>query len=422
MQKLHIMASLPFNFLARSELLSTFFPTWLWQGREWRKGHVPRYDPHYWFNAHSHPVLSTYYPTHILSAIVGTFLPLDTAFNLYIIHYLLHFVFMLAGWYTVFAASFVNLIALFGAITMTFQACHLKQQACIVYTLSWFPWMLHGLISHNVILSSVSIGMMLLAGYYPLAVFLLPVSLIFWQWLPIGVGFLIGLPQLIPFFKYLPRTIRGSVKAPSDSPTENKFYFGLTPIVILILSYNPIYLVITIPILFRLFKSTLMRVPQRAMILSCYGAIYFCLLEMRTMSNTQIAALTLIQAFDLWLINRDCLPPRPFCELWEKPSRAFNTKLTRFLEKNLGDGRVAGLPYPLFTGHINGFKTIGYCGSMQNNLMWKWRKSFKHDPFLDGVNGDDITRYRVRFAYSRKKLPWQNTEVPNLYLNPNYSN
>ena len=264
--------------------------------------------------------------------------------------------------------------------------------------------------------------MIILAGYYPLAVFLLPISIFFGQWLPIGIGLLIGLPQLIPFLKYLPKTIRGTVEAPSDSPIENQFYFGLTPIIILIANFKPIFLILAIPLLFRLFKSTLFRVPQRAMILSCYVAIYFCLIEMKAMTNIQVIALLLVQSFDLWLNNRELIPPRPFCELWQKPSRAFNTKLTRYLDENLGDARVAGLPYPLFTGHINNFKTIGYCGSMQNKLMYKWRKSFKHDPFMDGVNEDDLTRFRIKLAYSRTKLTWPSTPIRNLYLNPSYCN
>lgn len=411
-----------FKQLARSELLSTFFPTWLWQGSMWAKGKVPKYDPHYWINAHSHPVLSTYYPPSAITAAMcaSTKVLLDRAFSYLIVLLCLHTLLCFCGWYKLISTFSSPLIAIFGAITFTFQAAHLRQQPCIIYTISWFPWMLYGLITHNILLSSISIGMIILAGYYPLAVFLLPVSLAFGQWIPIGIGLLIGLPQLIPFLKYLPKTIRGSVEAPSDSPIENKFYFGITPIIILLMNFKPIFLLLLIPILFRLIKSTLFRVPQRAMILSCYGAIYFCLVEMKSMDAITITLLTFIQVFDLWLHNKELIPPRPFCELWEKPSRAFNTKLTRFLEKNIGDGKVCGLPYPLFTGHINNLKTIGYCGSMQSKEMWRWRKSFKHDPFIDGVDTGELTRHGIKYAYSRKKLDWKRTEIRNLYLNPAY--
>lgn len=407
--------------LARSELLSTFFPTWLWQGREWSKWRIPKYD-NYWINAHSHPVLSTYYPPSAITAAMcsSTKMLLDRAFSYLIMLVCLHTLLFFCGWYKLISTFSSPLIALFGAITFTFQASHLRQQPCIIYTLSWFPWMIYGLISHSILISSVSIGMIILAGYYPLAIFLLPISLVFGQWLPIGIGLLIGLPQLIPFLKYLPKTIRGKVSAPSDSPTEKQFYFGLTPLVILFLNFKLIYLILLIPLLSFLFKSNLFRVPQRAMILSCYGAIYFSLVAMQGLSSNQLILLILIQSFDLYINNRNVLPHRPYVELWEKPSRAFNTKLTRFLECNLMDGKVSGLPYPLFTGHINNLRTIGYCGSMQNNLMWKWRKSFRHDPFIDGVKEDDLTRFRVKYAYSVKRLSWPTTSVRNLYKNPNY--
>ena len=406
---------------SRSELLSTFFPTWLWQGRMWAKGKVPSYDIHYWGSAHSHPVLSTYYPIQIISSIIGSRLHINGSFIFYSWSLISHMVWCVLGWYLFLSQSLSLQIALFGAITFTFQAAHLRQQPCIIYTLSWFPWMLYGLTTHNILLSSVSIGMICLSGYYPLAVYLLPVSLIFCQWVPIGIGLLIGLPQIIPFLKHLSSTIRGTVSAPSNSPTEKKFYFGLTPIILLLLNFKLIYLALLIPCLCLFNKSTLFRVPQRALILSCYGAIYLSLLTMTKLTNNQVIALILVQSLDLWIHNKEVMPARPFVELWQKPSRAFNNKLTQYLDKHLGEGKVSGLPYPLFTGHINRFKTIGYCGSMQTKEMYAWRQSFKHDPFMDGVDVNDLTKNGIKYAYSRKKLDWIRTSVRNLYLNPAYS-
>lgn len=418
-----------FTQLARSETLSTFFPTWLWQGREWRKGNVPRYDPCYWLNAHSHPVLSTYYPTSILTAFIGAYLPLDCAFDLYIIHYLLHYGFMLAGWYVALKTQFIPLVALIGAITMTFQAYHLKQQACIVYTLSWFPWMLYGLISHNILISSSSIGAIILAGYYPLAIYLLPLSLFFWQWIPIGIGLLIGSIQLIPFIKYLPKTIKKvhtSIQTPSY---ENNFYFGWTPMIVLWLTFKVAYLsaYLWLGVLF-LIKDYLPRVHQRAYLLISYLLIYYFIFAIQTLSQSQLILILIVQCADLYWHNRECIPARPFVELWEKPNRVFNTKLTRFLDTNLGNARVSGLPYPLFTGLVNNFKTIGYCGSMQLKLMAKWRGdsdpngSGHHDYFRGKEDELPLVTARVRYAYSTKKLNWPTTSIRNLYQNPNYIN
>ena len=399
-----------FNQLARSELLSTFFPTWLWQGSQWIKGKVPKYDPHYWFNAHAHPVLSTYYPPSILSSMLGNFTRLDTAFKIFVAQILGHYIFAFVGYFLLFKGYFGDGVALFGAVTFTFQAAHLKQQPCIVYTWAWFPWI--------ALCPWIAVGMILLAGYYPLAAYLLPLGLLVnhdpISWL---IGFAIGSIQLVPFLNYIRKTIRGEVQAPSDSPTEKKFYFGITPIILLLLNPQWRYLWILAPmVLILLPKNNLFRVPQRAIIISTYLSIWFAL---QVLPSDLAVVLLIVQVGDLWIHNHELLPPRPFCELWEKPSRAFNTKLTRFLEKN--PGRVSGLPYPLFTGHINNLRTIGYCGSMQSKEMWSWRKSFKHDPFIDGVNEDDLVRNRIRFAYSRKKLHWASTAVRDLYQNPNYT-
>lgn len=405
----------PFT-MATSELLSTFFPTWLKRSK---------YD-NYWLNTHSHPVLSNYYP---ISSVVRSLLGLqyrhskiqklsemaDVGFCTFLYLCLFHYLLGSIGWFYLLNSKFSYEIALFGALTFTYQAYHIKQQPCIVYTLAWFPFVL----MHNTFISSIAVGMVLLAGYYPLAMYLLPVGFILNpDWIAFAVGLLIGLPQIIPFLRYLPKTIRGSVKAPSDSPTETKFYFGLTPIVLLIIHFEWRFLWLFAPIVISyLLRNYLPRVHQRAWLLSVYAVI---ITTLPLIPQKMVVPLLLLHAFDLWFHNRGLLPPRPYCELPKKPSLAFNNKLTKFLSKNLGDARVAGLPHPLFTGLVNDFKTLGYCGSMQNKLMWKWRKSFKHNPFIDGVNKDGITTARVKYAYSRKELDWLHTPVRHLWLNPEF--
>jgi hypothetical protein len=119
------------------------------------------------------------------------------------------------------------------------------------------------------------------------------------------------------------------------------------------------------------------------------------------------------------------LPPRPFSELTKKPSLAFNNRLTRYLEKHLENYRISGLPYPLFTGHINRFRTLGYSGGMQLKLMAKFRNDTNpngngsHDWFKDNDYDERLTSYRVRFSFSRKKLDkWMPTPIKHLYRNP----
>jgi len=402
----------PFQ-MSTSELLSTFYPTWRNQGK--------RDD--YWLRPNCHPVLSTYYPPQILSSLIGRHLSLDASFVVLLWSLLLHTLFGSVGAFIALDRAFQSPVAIFGAITFAYQAFHLRQQPCLIYTVAWFPWI--------AICPGLAIGMMLLAGYYPYAIYLLPMGLFLchdpFQWV---IGLAIGAIQIVPFLRYLPKTIRKPYGEGSLGAWERKYYFGITPIIVLVLTFKLIYLSILLPILGSyILRKWLPRGYQRAWIISCYLAIYFSLVALSSLDRLQMTLLILVQAADLWLHNRELLPPRPFCELPKKPSLAFNTKLTRFLKDNLDkDARVSGLPWPLFTGHINGFRTLGYCGSMQLKLMAKWRGdtdpngSGNHDYFMGKEDGNGIDIARVQYAYSRKKLDWP--RVPGfskLYINPRYN-
>lgn len=380
----------------------------------WAKGKVPKYDEYYWGNAHAHPVLSTYYPLQLLASAYGQRLRLDRAFQVMLFSIGIHFAIAFFG--------YLSLVGVFGALILTFGAVSLRQQPCIIYTLAWFPWTLHP----SPIVSSVALGMMLLAGYYPFAMYLLPVSVsahLLWYheaWLL--SGFFIGLPQLIPFLRHLPNTIK-RFNTPCESPeSERKFYVGIVPLLLLPLSTSRIWPLTILSGLLSLglFKQWLPRVHERWLIILqfCVGWMAVSGLSNLGLSDRAYVGLLLLHAFDLYWHNRELLPPRPFCELWKRPSRAFNTPLTCYLEANLGDYKVSGLPWPLFTGHINGLRTIGYCGSMQTKEMWEWRKSYHHDPFIDGVDERELTNRRVLFAYSRKRLNWPSTPIKHLYRNP----
>ena len=408
--------------MATSELLSTFFPSWIHLGRR------QKHDPYYWLNFGAHPVLSSFYPPHFLSAVIGVRLKIDSAFRLLLFSMLGHLLFASVGWFSFLRLWTDPLIALFGAVTLTYQAFNLKQQPCLIYTLGWFPWTLHP----NPIVSCIAVAMMILAGYFPYAVYLLPVTFLAHIWLFGEIncffGILLAAPQIIPFLRYLPKTIKKMGEG-RLGPWELKFYFGLTPIVILFVTLKLLYLIVLVPILLSFcLKKWLPRGYQRMWIWSVYIAMIFCVQAMMDIQNqTVLFTIITIQAFDLWLHNSQLLPPRPFCELPIRPSKAFNTKLTRYLGENLDpDARVSGLPWPLFTGHINKFKTLGYCGSMQLKLMAKWRGdkdpngSGHHDYFMGKEDGNELDVARVQFAYSRKKLNWPRTAIRNLYVNPRY--
>ena len=399
--------------MSTSETLSTFFPSWVHQSRG------EKHDPYFWLVPHVHPVLSSFYPFHRISGLLGNLARLDTAFKIFVGQILVHHLWASVGWYLVLQAHFSPLASLFGAVTFTYQAYHLKQQPCLVYTLAWFPWI--------GIFPGLAVGMMLLAGYYPLSIYLLPLGLILnhdpAQWL---IGAAIGSLQLVPFLRYLPKTIKTSGDFEAG-PWEKRFYFGLTPIVLLILGFKGWFLLALLPVcLSGSLKSYLPRVHQRTWLVGAYIAIFASLTVLNDLPDRVIAALTLLQCCDLWLSNRRLTPTRPFSELQKKPSIAFNSRLTRYLQKHLGRARISGLPFPLFTGHINRFRTLGYSGSMQLKLMAKWRNdtnpngSGEHDFFRSNTDDSRLTRARVKFAYTRKGINWLPTEIKWLYKNPDY--
>lgn len=398
--------------LATSELLSTFFPTWL---RRSKHG--------YWLNASSHPVLSWYYPPNYISGILGNYFSLNTAFRILLLNLILHIVMAFVCWYFLFLQFSSGIVSLFGAITLTFGAYSLKQQPCIIYTLAWFPLTLY----QSPAVSTIAICMMILAGYYPFSIYLLPVSIIshllWWRecWLILGI--LLALPQIVSFLKYLPKTVKRLTDSCESPDVERRFYVGVAPLMLLPFSSSRIWPLTLISCFFALgfLKNLFPRVHERWLIVVqfCIGWMAVSGLNTLHLAKLPLSILVLVHAFDLFWHNRSCIPPRPYCELYQKPSWAFNTKLTRFLDENLGDYRVAGLPHPLFTGLVNGYKTMGYQGSMQLNLMAKWRgTSGSHG--IEGIKQDDLDRYRVKYTWSRTKPDqWEPTSIRFLWRNPN---
>ena len=431
----------PFT-ISRSELLSTFYPSWLYIGRQARKFQSWRLEPCYWLNFHAHPVLSSYYPPHVLTAWISSFLNLNSAFVLLTRTILVHFVWMSIGWYLLFQTWTTPLIALFGALTLTYSGYNVKQQPCIIYTISWFPWLLYGITTNNIFIASLSCGMTFLSGYYPLGIQTLGISglaSLLWGrnllWVPFGI--LIGLPQLIPFLRYLPKTIRTKTnEVISVHSWEKAFYPGIPVIILAFFSTSRVWPLLIVGGLLSLglLSKYLPRISYRWLF-----TVQFCLgwMAVNGLANlmgpmpayTSVLALLFIQGFDLYWHNSSLIPTLPYAELSKTPLRAFKCSLTAFLQANLKPWeRVSGLPYPLFTGIVNNIKTLGYCGGMQLKLMAKFRGdtnpngSGAHDWFKLKEDSDALVRHRVSFAYSRKRPnKWLSTLIPRLWSNPRYS-
>lgn len=442
--------------LARSELLSTFFPTWIWQGREWSKWRIPKYDPYYWLVADAHPVVSTYYPFSVLFSLIFRVCNIDGRFLAYLLLLLSHVVWGFFGWLNCINYWSTTTCALLGAITFTFSGYNWKQQPCFQYTVAWFPWLLLGIAKHSILLSGISFGMILLAGYYPIGIQIALVAgcaTLYWNcppyWIPIGI--IIGLPQLIPFLKYLPKTIRANKhdsigKVPwwhfihlvfpgatrwsvnGVGFWEMSYYVGIITLLTIWYTTSVALALIGISLILMLgtLEKYLPRIPARWSYTFQFGLIWSAISGLNNLhlSDKTLAILCLIQAYDLIHNNLPLLITRPYSELPQKPSRAFNTRLTRYLEAHLGQYRVSGLPYPLFTGHINQLRTLGYSGGMQLKLMAKWRNdtnpngSGEHDWFRRNEDSDLLRRYNVKYAFTSQRIDWKRTPISKLWANP----
>ena len=167
----------PFIY-ATSEPLDTAFPSSQLLGRclrETKRISDPYYYPHY----SSIPFLSAYYPVLRLQAWIGSFLSVDSAFRLYSFTMVLHFLFSSIGAYLLFS-QFGPLLAFFGAITFGYMGYAIKQNSCINYTLPWIPWVFWGADIHSPIITGISLGMMMLAGYWPIGIYIWPLTGLYW--------------------------------------------------------------------------------------------------------------------------------------------------------------------------------------------------------------------------------------------------
>ena len=129
-----------------------------------------------------------------------------------------------------------------------------------------------------------------------------------------------------------------------------------------------------------------------------------------------------LTATDLLFASSYLWPMRPYCQRWERPSKVFDTPLTRFLAKVKPQGHPSGLPYPLRTGQVNRIRTLGYAGASCPQWMRDTRRG-THDWFLEDADGKQLDDYNVRFAYTYRPLrgKWKTTPIPHQYQNSDIS-
>ena len=400
---------------ATSEVISTFFPHWIWIGRKLRKRETWLEDRIYYQYPGAIPFLSSFYPPHLLSAFLSAFLSLDNSFILHRLTINLHYLLGSILSFILFSGWTSPEIALFGAITLTYAAYMLKIQPCIVYTINWIPGILLG-----GGIGSLSLGMAILGGYWPLLIYFIPfagLAYLHWNYAlwPFLLGFLIGLPQIIPFLWYFPKSVRAK-------KTKNPGTFGKVPIsrflnliwpdnqtkyINGVLSQEMALYIGLIPLIFALQSISLAwwslliaglgmiglipnigRIPARWCHLFTFSLVWLAV-DGPTRSNLTdcvLWGLILLQAASL-LRNRTYMSYWPFTEWWKRPSEWWGARPS--LSNSIG--RVPNLRFPYFTGYVNETRTLGYTGGFalhslcQFHGIWNERvQTCEDERFLSG--------------------------------------
>lgn len=166
---------------ATSEALEQAFASSILLGRCLRHPQVV-HDPYYYPDYLALPFLSSYYPPHLFQAWVGSWLSLNGAWRVYVGTMVAHF--LLCSWsvYILCLRSAMSpWAAMFAAVTLSSLGYAMKQNSSIIYTCAWVPILLLAAPLHSTGLFGISLGMLLLAGYWPVALYTLPLAC--WLWL-----------------------------------------------------------------------------------------------------------------------------------------------------------------------------------------------------------------------------------------------
>lgn len=346
--------------LCTSELASTYFPHWIWMGRELRKGRFPLKENIYYNYPGCIPFLSTFYPPNFLTAVVGSMLGLDQAFALFTVLILGHYLVGSLVAYWMFSQWTTPLVSLFGAITLTYSGYNIKPQTpASAFTCCWIP----GLFVAGPF-GCLSLGLTILAGYYPPLVYVLPLALLLNPAAALGV--VIGLPQILPFLWYWPKSIRSAKKddpnfgrlswsklldlvVPTNSVTptagvhypEVAMYLGIAPLFIFHPSWWWVPLCVSMSITFGLISS-IQRIPARALYLTTLS------ISVLALQNVHGIGIVFLQSF-LLLQNASIYPSFPFSQWWDKPSRLYS----RYPKD---------ATWPNFTGYLEEERRMQYAG------------------------------------------------------------
>ena len=344
--------------LCTSEVASNYFPYWRWFGKQLRSGRFPVTDDIYYLQGASIPFLSTFYPPSVLSAFIGSFLSDSRAFRLYAYQIVIHSLFTCLGAYWMLLQWFSPEIALFGAISMTYNAFMTRVQTpCFMFTAAWIPL---ALMSGWV--GMVAFGMAVLGGYWPtllagFPIFFFNPSCLF--------GGILALPQIIPFLHYFPKSIRAKKKPdpnwgrmpikryfirlcfPENEIHYPEYSFGIGLCAILWLFKANIW---DFLVIYGFIGSqgwfVLDRIPARFVYLVSFSLIMASIHALGSLQTHELMLPLIVgQVFLLWK-NRDIYPHFPFSQWWRK----------------ITDHKFVGTDWPNNTGYMTGKHHQDYYG------------------------------------------------------------
>lgn len=349
--------------LCTSEVASTYFPRWRWLGKNLFKP-----DVYYKYPA-CIPFLSNFYLPNLLTSWVGARLRMDLAFRAYTWLILGHYLVGSFVAYWMFSQWASPLVSLFGAVTLTYSGYNIKPQTpASAFTCCWIPGLFLG--GHVGVLS---FGMLILSGYYPPLLYILPVAFLLHPEDILGLFF--GIPQLICFLWYWPRSIRAGqlpdrkfgclsffklldLFIPTKSVAltngvhypEVAMYMGLAPLFIWHLSWWWLVIAYACAVLVGILPSV-QRIPARAIYLLTFCLTVLACQVIEAFSHNQILGIVFLQ-LALIFYNSSIYPSFPFSQWWDKPSRLY--------AKHPFNGT-----WPNVTGYLINKKISNYAGAFR---------------------------------------------------------
>lgn len=338
--------------LCTSEIVSNEYPHWLWMGRQLRKGIWPMKDNIYYREPGSIPFLCTFYPPYFITAYISSFCNKITSFQLYsrmiYIHSLLGSMFSYIVMYEYL--RFGQLVSLFGALSLTYNAYMIRPQtACMMFTMAWIPaCLISGWFGQ------LAFGMAILGGYWPIILIGFP---IFFFNLSCLVGVVFALPQVIPFLRYYPKSIRAkrkvnpqwgrmpikrfflSLRWPENGMIhypEYSFGIGVCSFVALFI-ISPWWIVALYALIGSQGVFILDRIPARFVYLLSFSLVMASIPALEFVIRHEfVPPLMILQGFLLWK-NRDIYPSFPFSQWWRK----------------IDEHKFEGKEWPNNTGYMN---------------------------------------------------------------------